>query len=75
MFSIEELSIIKLYCEDIPNRNKILGEMNDSMHHIEEPDIKDTCMSAVRKLKALSDDEFKALSFADVLVVEDVNAD
>lgn len=70
MFTIEELSIIKIYADSKPERDRVVAALNDILPFIEEPEIKETVKSAIHKAKAMTQEAFNALDFTDTFELE-----
>ena len=72
MLSIDELSIIKMYCDPSQNRDAVLATMNGSLPLIEDQEIKKTVEATIRKANAMTQEAFSALALSDTLnVVEE----
>ncbi len=69
MFTIDELSIIKMYAGFKHDRDNIVSALNDSLPLIEEPEIKKTVKSTIRKANAMTQEAFAALDLSDTLEV------
>ncbi len=72
MFTIDELSIVKMYCDSSQNRDAVLATMNGSLPLIEDQEIKKTVEATIRKANAMTQEAFSALDLSDTLnVVEE----
>ncbi len=65
MFSIEELSIIKMYSGSAPDRNHVITTLEDCLPLIEEQEIKDTVLSVIRKANAMTEKAFAEIDLTD----------
>ena len=72
MFTIDELSIVKMYCDSSQNRDAVLATMNGRLPLIEDQEIKKTVEATIRKANAMTQEAFSALDLSDTLnVVEE----
>jgi hypothetical protein len=72
MFFIEELSIIKFYKEQGKNLQEIINELKITTKLKEEnEEMKELEESTLRKLLAISEEEFKELNFDLTITTED----
>lgn len=69
MFTIDELSIIKMYAGFNPNRDNIISALNDSLLLIEEPEIQETVKTIIRKINAMTQEAFATLDLSNTLEV------
>lgn len=69
MFTIDELSIVKMYCGFSQNRDSVIAALNDSLPLIEDQEIKKTVEAAIRKANAITQEAFAALDLSDTLNV------
>lgn len=67
MFSIEELSIIKMYSGFTPDRNRVVSALEDSLSLIEEQEIKDMVLTVIRKANAMTEKAFSNLDLSNTL--------
>jgi hypothetical protein len=67
MFTIEELSIIKMYSGFSPDRNRVVTALKDSLPLIEEQDIKDTVLTVIRKANAMTEKAFSEIDLSNTL--------
>lgn len=63
MLTIEELSILKIYCGTQRNRNRVMESLANSLRYIEEPEISELVKSVIRKVNAMTEDSFSVLQF------------
>lgn len=67
--TIDELSIVKMYCGFSQNRDSVIAALNDSLPLIEDQEIKKTVEAAIRKANAMTQEAFAALDLSDTLNV------
>jgi len=72
MFSPEELAIIKMYSGFIPDRNKTIAALTESISLIEEPEIKEAVSDIIRKSKAMTVDAFAKIDLSGALDAADI---
>lgn len=65
MLTIDELSIIKMYVGFNQDRDVIVSVLNDILPLIEEPEIKETVESTIRKANAMTKEAFAAIDLSD----------
>lgn len=70
MFTIDELSIVKMYCGFSQNRDSVIAALNDSLPLIENQEIKKTVEVTIRKVNAMTQEAFSALDLSDNIVEE-----
>lgn len=70
MFTIDELSIVKMYCGFSQNRDGVIAALNDSLPLIEDQEIKKTVEVTIRKVNAMTQEAFSALDLSDNIVEE-----
>ena len=66
--TIDEKTIIKMYCGFAPNKESVLRAINDALPYIEDPEISEIMTSAIRKITAMSQ---KAFSEIDLTITLD----
>lgn len=54
MFTIDELSIVKMYCGFSQNRDSVIAALNDSLPLIEDQNIKSIVEETIRKVTAMT---------------------
>lgn len=64
MFTIEELSIIKMYSGFTPDRDRVILALKESLPLIEEPEIRETVKSVLRKSNAMTKESFATLDLS-----------
>lgn len=67
MLTIDELSVLKIYCGTQRNRNRVVEALSDSLRYIEEPEISEIVKSVIRKVNAMTEDSFSLLQFPPTL--------
>lgn len=67
MFTIDELTIVKMYSGFSPDRDKVIAALKDSIQHIDDPDIKNTVSTVIRKCSAMTKDAFAAINLSDAM--------
>ena len=72
MFTIDELSIIKMYAGFKADRNNIVSALKDSLPFIEDPEIRETVESTIRKANAMTEEAFAALDLSQTLLASDM---
>lgn len=71
MLSIDELSIIKMYCDPSQNRDAVLATMNGSLPLIEDQNIKSIVEETIRKVTAMTQAAFSDLDLSDTLLSDE----
>jgi len=61
LFTVEEENLVCVF--DISNHHALINSISDVLPELEEPELCDITKSALRKLQALTDTEFDALTF------------
>ncbi len=69
MFTVEELSIIKMYSGFTPDRNRVVAALKDCLPLIEEQEIKNTVLTVIRKANAMTEKAFSEIDFSDTLEI------
>ena len=66
MFTIEEISLMKMYSGLKPNRKALICNLKNIMPHFldEEQEIKDLTCGVIRKLTAMNDNNFSNINFS-----------
>lgn len=64
MFTIEELSIIKMYSGFTPDRDRVILALKEILPLVEEPEISETVKSVIRKANAMTKESFSALDLS-----------
>ena len=72
MFTIEELSLIKMYSSFQKNRDEVVFALNDCLPFIEEPEIQETVKSTIRKVNAMTQEAFISLDLTDTFEIEEI---
>lgn len=67
MFTIDELSIVKMYCGFSQNRDSVIAALNDSLPLIEDQNIKSIVEETIRKVTAMTQAAFSDLDLSDTL--------
>ena len=65
MFTIDELSIVKMYCGFSQNRDSVIAALNDSLPLIEDQNIKSIVEETIRKVTAMTQAAFSDLDLSD----------
>ena len=61
-FTVEEENLICIY--DSSSRTALISSINEAIpHYDDEPEIQEIATSAVRKLEAMTDADFSAITF------------
>ena len=68
MFTIDELSIVKMYCGFSQNRDSVIAALNDSLPLIEDQNIKSIVEETIRKVTAMTQAAFSDLDLSDTLL-------
>jgi len=63
-FTIDEITIIKLFCGDEKNRDKTIAKIRASIPNTEEVEIKEIMESVIRKINAMTKDKFSELDLS-----------
>lgn len=71
MFTIDELSIVKMYCGFSQNRDSVIAALNDSLPLIEDQNIKSIVEETIRKVTAMTQAAFSDLDLSDTLLSDD----
>jgi hypothetical protein len=71
MFTIDELSIIKMYCGFSQNRDSVIAALNDSLPLIEDQNIKSIVEETIRKVTAMTQAAFSDLDLSDTLLSDE----
>jgi len=66
MFTIEEITLMKLYTGLTPNRQTLIGKLRAVLPHFteEEQEMKDFTGKVIRKLTATNDQSFMTIDFS-----------
>lgn len=71
MFTIDELSIVKMYCGFSQNRDSVIAALNDSLPLIEDQNIKSIVEETIRKVTAMTQAAFSDLDLSDTLLSDE----
>lgn len=71
MFTINELSIVKMYCGFSQNRDSVIAALNDSLPLIEDQNIKSIVEETIRKVTAMTQAAFSDLDLSDTLLSDE----
>lgn len=71
MFTIDELSIVKMYCDFSQNRDSVIAALNDSLPLIEDQNIKSIVEETIRKVTAMTQAAFSDLDLSDTLLSDE----
>lgn len=71
MFTIDELSIVKMYCGFSQNRDSVIAALNDSLPLIEDQNIKSIVEEIIRKVTAMTQAAFSDLDLSDTLLSDE----
>lgn len=71
MFTIDELSIVKMYCGFSQNRDSVIAALNDSLPLIENQNIKSIVEETIRKVTAMTQAAFSDLDLSDTLLSDE----
>ena len=71
MFTIDELSIVKMYCGFSQNRDSVIAALNDSLPLIEDQNIKNIVEETIRKVTAMTQAAFSDLDLSDTLLSDE----
>ena len=71
MFTIDELSIVKMYCGFSQNRDSVIATLNDSLPLIEDQNIKNIVEETIRKVTAMTQAAFSDLDLSDTLLSDE----
>ena len=71
MFTIDELSIVKMYCGFSQNRDSVIEALNDSLPLIEDQNIKSIVEETIRKVTAMTQAAFSDLDLSDTLLSDE----
>lgn len=74
MFTVEEISLMKMYSGLKPNRQALISSLKNIMPHFkeEEQEIKDLTSGVIRKLTAMNDQTFSGINFSIALDEEEL---
>ncbi|MDD3227967.1 MAG: transposon-transfer assisting family protein [Oscillospiraceae bacterium] len=61
-FTVEEINFICVY--DTSNRGRLLTGIRESLPHLLEPELKELALRVMRRLEAMTDQEFTTLVLA-----------
>ena len=66
MFTVEEISLLKMYTGFTPNRQVLINNLKTVMPHFieEEQEMKDLTSGVIRKLTAMNDIAFSSINFS-----------
>ena len=70
IYTIEELSIIKLYCGFEQNRDMVLSALQDTLPLITDAELQNTVETIIRKVNAMTKESFANLDLSEALVAE-----
>lgn len=71
MFTIDELSIVKMYCGFSQTRDSVIAALNDSLPLIEDQNIKSIVEETIRKVTAMTQAAFSDLDLSDTLLSDE----
>ena len=73
MFTVEEISLMKMYSGLTPNRQTLISSLKNVMPQFidEEQEMKDLTGGVIRKLTAMNDNNFSNINFSLALDEED----
>lgn len=71
MLTIDELSIVKMYCGFSQNRDSVIAALNDSLPLIEDQNIKSIVEETIRKVTAMTQAAFSDLDLSDTLLSDE----
>ena len=71
MFTIDELSIVKMYGGFSQNRDSVIAALNDSLPLIEDQNIKSIVEETIRKVTAMTQAAFSDLDLSDTLLSDE----
>lgn len=71
MFTIDELSIVKMYCGFSQNRDSVIAALNDSLPLLEDQNIKSIVEETIRKVTAMTQAAFSDLDLSDTLLSDE----
>ena len=71
MFTIDELSIVKMYCGFSQNRDSVIAALTDSLPLIEDQNIKSIVEETIRKVTAMTQAAFSDLDLSDTLLSDE----
>ena len=71
MFTIDELSIVKMYCGFSQNRDSVIAALNNSLPLIENQNIKSIVEESIRKVTAMTQAAFSDLDLSDTLLSDE----
>lgn len=71
MFTIDELSIVKMYCGFSQNRDSVIAALNDSLPLIEDQNIKSIVEETIRKVTAMTQAAFSDLDLSNTLLSDE----
>ena len=71
MFTIDELSIVKMYCGFSQNRDSVIAALNDSLPLIEDQNIKSIVEETIRKVTAMTQAAYSDLDLSDTLLSDE----
>lgn len=70
MFTIEEITLIK-YCLGVqPNRENVIKTLKEHLKNADEEEMQEMIEEVLRKLTAMTDDQFKKIDFSLALDVD-----
>lgn len=61
-FTMEEMNLMCIF--DTSSRASLLSEIRESLPDVYDPELRQVMESAIAKLEAVSEEEFKALNFS-----------
>ena len=67
MLTIEELTIIRMYCSFLPDRDEVVSALREALPFIEDPDIQETVNSTMVKVNAMKQEEFEKLDLSQAM--------
>lgn len=67
MFTIDELTLIKMYSGLKPERNQVIAALKEALPDVDEQEIKGNLTRIIQKLENMEDVAFQNLDFSLVL--------
>lgn len=71
-FTIEELSIIKMYCTSEMKKEEVSSAIEDAAAYVDDDSISNTMRSIVDKLSEITQSDFEQLDLIDTLEASEV---
>jgi hypothetical protein len=67
---MDELTIIKMFAEFTPDRDRVIAALQGGLPLINEPEIQDLVKSVIDKISGMSEADFIAIDLTDTLEPE-----